>query len=171
MKISIPLVVPVDRLRLWCSNPDRPISSVLGSFHLPLTNSSSNVSYPPRSFLLSFRYDPQNHLRTLYTQFFQVILALLVWPRLLARELVRTIIIQRIILFCITNALRSVFIALWHRWFRLSPIDQYSRLLPLSMSPDRVSVPTGQLKLSPLLLIFGLVSFYLTNYLINVQPF
>lgn len=63
----------------------------------------------------------------------------------------------------------EAFIALRHRWFRLSPSDQDSQLLPPKCS-DRVSVPTGRYALSSPLGIIDLVSRYPTNHLIPVQP-
>ena len=53
------------------------------------------------------------------------------------------------------------------RWVRLSPIAQYSPLLP---PVDRISVPMWPFDLSVRLPIVGLVGRYLTNYLIGREP-
>ncbi|XBI82202.1 hypothetical protein VPH35_090943 [Triticum aestivum] len=158
---------PESCLRFWCSFVDLWISPLHMKFHSPLSHSSELVSRAFCHFLATFTFNPIHRLRALYAQSFRRTLP----PSYRG---------------CLHGVSQGFFLESYHdraldeRALQAAlPFFTHAILLdwafahcprfPIAApcgSPGRVSVPVWLIIRKDQLRIIGLVSLYLTNYLI-----
>ncbi|KAI4994081.1 hypothetical protein ZWY2020_008611 [Hordeum vulgare] len=144
---------PESCLRFWRSFVDLRISPLHTKFHSPLSHSSELVSRAFRHFLATFTFNPIHRLRALYAQSFRRTLA----PPVSCHDRALDERALQAALPFFTHAI------LLDRAFAHCP--RFPTAAPRG-SPGRVSVPVWLIIRKDQLSIIGLVSLYLTNYLI-----
>ncbi|XBH84557.1 hypothetical protein VPH35_072697 [Triticum aestivum] len=162
---------PESCLRFWRSFVDLRISPLHMKFHCPLSHSSELVSRAFRHFLATFTFNPIHFLRALYAQSFRRTLAP---PPPSYRGCWHGVSRGFFLESCHDHALdeRALQAALpfFTHAILLDRAFAHCPRFPTAArrgSPGRVSVPVWLIIRKDQLSIIGLVSLYLTSYLIQ----